>query len=66
MDPRSNVARIAPASALSAIAAAVAGLHYGQVTVVVHDGQVVQIDRTERQRLPQSEKRELQPETGHQ
>lgn len=49
--------QIAPASALSAITAAVAGLQYGQVTVIVHDGQVVQIERTERQRLALTESR---------
>jgi len=28
------------------------GLQYGQVIVTVHDGQIVQIDRTERTRYP--------------
>lgn len=28
------------------------GLQYGQVVVTVHDGQIVQIDRTERTRYP--------------
>ena len=44
-------ARIRPESALTAIAAAVAGLRFGQVTVIVHESRVVQIERTERQRL---------------
>jgi hypothetical protein len=44
-------ARIRPESALSAIAAAISGLKFGQVTVIVHESRVVQIDRTERQRL---------------
>jgi hypothetical protein len=44
-------ARIRPESALTAIAAAVSGLKFGQVTVIVHESRVVQIERTERQRL---------------
>jgi hypothetical protein len=44
-------ARIRPESALTAIAAAVSGLRFGQVTVIVHESRVVQIERTERQRL---------------
>lgn len=43
--------QIVPATAMPAIAAALAGLRFGQVTVTVHEGQVVQIDRTERHRL---------------
>jgi len=40
------------------------GLQYGQVIVTVHDGQIVQIDRTERTRYPltsahQSSKKEV-------
>lgn len=37
----------------------VSGLQYGQVTITVHDGRIVQIDRTERTRydnLPQKQK----------
>lgn len=30
---------------------ALRGLRYGQVTIIVQDGKVVQIDRTERKRL---------------
>ena len=30
---------------------AIRSLRYGQVTVIVHDGEVVQIDRLERRRL---------------
>jgi len=44
-------ARIRPVSALTAIAAAISGLKFGQVTVIVHESRVVQIERTERQRL---------------
>lgn len=36
---------------LEHIAAALKGLRFGQVTVTVQDGVVVQIDRTERRRL---------------
>lgn len=36
---------------LDAITDALAGLRFGQVTIVVHDGDVVQIDRMERKRL---------------
>lgn len=37
--------------ALEAIARALLGLRFGQVTVVVQDGVVIQIERTERTRL---------------
>lgn len=33
------------------VAQALAGLRYGQVTIIVQDGRIVQIDRTERTRL---------------
>ena len=36
---------------LTAIVEALSGLRFGQLLVVVHDGAVVQIDRTERRRL---------------
>ncbi|WP_029192171.1 YezD family protein [Paenibacillus harenae] len=35
---------------LERIADQVSGLQYGQVTITVHDGRIVQIDRTERTR----------------
>lgn len=35
---------------LERIADQVSGIHYGQVTITVHDGRIVQIDRTERTR----------------
>lgn len=44
-----------PASDLQAIAAAFAGLRFGQVTIVVHDGKIVRIDRTESQRLARAD-----------
>jgi hypothetical protein len=37
--------------ALEQIRDALRGLRYGQVTIIVQDGVVVQIDRTERKRL---------------
>lgn len=36
---------------LKALSEALQGIHYGVVTVIIQDGRVVQIDRTERQRL---------------
>jgi hypothetical protein len=41
--------------ALNQIADALRGLRFGQVTVTVQDGVVVQIDRLERTRLQRSE-----------
>lgn len=38
-------------SVLSALSEALRGVRYGTVTVIVQDGRVVQIDRTERKRL---------------
>lgn len=40
--------------ALAQIGEALAGLRFGQVTVTVHDGTIVQIDRLERTRLLRS------------
>ena len=40
---------------LSAITQALAGLRYGQVTILVQDGRVMQIDRTDRHRLKASD-----------
>jgi hypothetical protein len=37
--------------ALEAIRQALRGLRYGQIVVIVQDGVVVQVDRTERRRL---------------
>jgi hypothetical protein len=39
---------------LDQIRQALEGLHYGQVTIVIHDGAVVQIDRTEKRRFRNS------------
>ena len=40
-----------PDSVVDAIVEALSGVQYGQVTVTVQDGLVVQIDRMERKRL---------------
>ncbi len=40
-----------PDAVVDAIVEALAGVQYGQVTVTVQDGLVVQIDRMERKRL---------------
>ncbi len=42
--------------ALAEIAAALQGLQYGSITVIVQDGVVVQIDRTSKSRLDYSGK----------
>lgn len=39
---------------LAQIREALDGLRYGQVTIVIHDGSVVQIDRTEKRRFRSS------------
>ncbi|MBS0265702.1 MAG: YezD family protein [Planctomycetes bacterium] len=41
---------------MQAIERSLYGLKFGLVTVVVQDGRIVQIDRTERQRLDQRRK----------
>jgi hypothetical protein len=46
---------ILPESAATSILQAIEGLRYGQVTVIVQDGRVLQIDRTERFRLTAGE-----------
>lgn len=38
--------------ALDHVQAALIGMQYGQVTVIVQDGLIVQVERTERTRLP--------------
>lgn len=40
-----------PADVLEAVRDSLRNLRFGQVTIVVHNGEVVQIDRTERRRL---------------
>jgi hypothetical protein len=61
MDTPNTPADSAPESApnrreqeLQQIRDALRGLRFGSVNVVVQDGVVVQIDRTEKRRLPQS------------
>lgn len=54
-DDGSMRATILPESAIPAILSAIEGLRFGQVTVIVQDGRVLQIDRTERIRLAKQE-----------
>lgn len=42
-----------PATVVESILQALNGMRYGQVTVIVQDGRVIQIDRTERHRFAQ-------------
>ncbi len=41
-----------PQHVVQSILQALHGLRFGQVTVIVQDGRVMQIDRTERHRFP--------------
>ncbi|CAM4308644.1 hypothetical protein FHS16_000686 [Paenibacillus endophyticus] len=43
---------------LERIADQVSGLSYGHVTITVHDGRIVQIDRTERTRFDASSQKQ--------
>ena len=45
-------ANTAPPPWLEALQAALHGLKFGQVVLTVHQGEVIQVDRTERLRLP--------------
>lgn len=40
-----------PTNVLQSIVQALSGMKFGQVTVIVQDGRVIQIDRTERHRF---------------
>lgn len=42
--------------ALEHIRQALAGLRYGEVSVIIQDGVIVQVERTERKRLRKSER----------
>lgn len=42
------------ADALARVSQALRGLRFGEVRLVVHDGAVVQVERTEKLRLPPS------------
>jgi hypothetical protein len=44
------------AEALERIREALRGLRFGAVTAIVHDGVVVQVERTEKLRLPKGER----------
>lgn len=43
-----------PSAAWVLIHEALRGLRFGQVLLVVHDGAIVQVERTERKRIPRS------------
>jgi hypothetical protein len=46
----------AMAIALERVRQALAGLHYGSVTITVHDGVVVQVERSEKIRFEKGKK----------
>jgi len=54
-NPSNEAQRTLPASELQVIATALAGLRFGQVTIVIHDGRVIRSDRTESQRLTRAD-----------
>jgi hypothetical protein len=49
-DPGAGQAREQPLAALDYIQEALKGLRFGEVTVIVQDGYIVQVERTERRR----------------
>lgn len=51
---------------LERIADQVSGLSYGHVTITVHDGRIVQIDRTERTRYDGSSQKQQVPSESQQ
>lgn len=51
---------------LERIATQVNGLEYGSVLITVHDGRVVQIDRTERKRFDAASSKQQQPQSQSQ
>lgn len=50
-EPISNRAEVVSGVALRAVAEAVERLRYGAIQLTIHDGRVVQLDVTERQRF---------------
>lgn len=50
-EPDGNRRHVRPESALSRIGESLQGLRYGSVLVIVQDGVVVQIERTEKTRI---------------
>ena len=56
-DVGASAQEVERADALDRIRAALRGLRFGTVTVVVQDGAVVQVERTEKIRLPKREPR---------
>ena len=51
---------------LDRIADQVSGLQYGHVTITVHDGRIVQIDRTERTRYDGASQKQQVPSESKQ
>ncbi|MCA0755514.1 YezD family protein [Paenibacillus sp. N4] len=51
---------------LQKIAEQVDGIQYGQVTITVHDGRIVQIDRTERTRYDNPSQKQVPGNTKQQ
>lgn len=49
---RPDVGRTEPVEVLVNVAEALKGVRFGQVTITVHEGQVVQMERMERTRFP--------------
>jgi hypothetical protein len=52
--PGARPARVDDPQVLARIQEALQGLQHGQVTVIVQDGVVVQVERTEKLRLPRA------------
>lgn len=50
-DPKANEGASLDARVLAQIRQALEGLRFGSVTIVVHDGKVMQIERSEKVRL---------------
>jgi hypothetical protein len=59
---RAGAAATLAAFSLEAVQQALRDLHYGTIVLVVHDSQVVAIERTERQRFDRTQSRS--PDTG--
>lgn len=56
-DREEPTAEVAAHSVLQEIENALRGLQFGQLTVIVHNGVVIQLERTERKRLQPNGKR---------
>ena len=49
--PGANVTRLPTEDELREVAASLRGMRFGSVTIVVQDGVIIQIDKTEKRRL---------------